>query len=280
MQLFQNPNFLAGFLMIGVTMAFGMLFIKKYKLPVKIILAVCVGVISIAVVSSFSRGGWLSTAAAVFVIILLHRRWSYFVLMLCLLIITLTITSIKFPHIMLSALERFTTIFNPAETASSSRLSLIRTGIWIWQDHPILGVGVGGFPYYVFDYLDPDVPRTLANIKEAHTLQFKILAEVGIIGLTIAVWFFFTVLFDGIRSIKTMKDDTLKTIQIGLVALFVGYITNFTFASDLLNNIFWITVGVIYAVPLVDKKIVNVDTNYQSLDVTLSANDGSSCDDP
>ncbi len=124
----------------------------------------------------------------------------------------------------------------------------------MWQDHPIFGVGGGGFPYYAFDYIDPDMPRVVSSVKEAHTLQVKILAEQGLVGFSIAVWFFFTVLFDGIRSIRTMKDIYFKKIQIGFVALFVGFIANFTFASDMHNNIFWITIGVIYAIPIVYRK--------------------------
>ena len=55
------------------------------------------------------------------------------------------------------------------------------------------------------------------------------------------------------------KDDYLKNTQINLTALFVGYTVNFTFASDMLNNTFWITVGLIYAVPLVYKSSLETD---------------------
>lgn len=252
---FHNPNDLACFLMIGISISFAILIIEKTKIYTKVMMIVITGIIGIALIASFSRGGWLSTFVAVALIIILQRKWSYVALFGGMFILMLIILSVKFPHIILSALDRFGSIINPfSEASSSSRISLIRTGIWMWQDHPIFGVGGGGFPYYAFDYIDPDMPRVVSSVKEAHTLQVKILAEQGLVGFSIAVWFFFTVLFDGIRSIRTMKDIYFKKIQIGFVALFVGFIANFTFASDMHNNIFWITIGVIYAIPIVYRK--------------------------
>jgi O-antigen ligase len=255
---FHNPNFLACFLMIGITITFGMLFVKNLNFLAKIFLVLCIGIISVALISSFSRGGWVSTFCAVVVLVILHKKWSYLGLFTGLLILVLLIVSIKFPEIILSTFGRLISIFDPtSEASSSSRLSLIKSGIWMWQDHPILGVGAGGFPYYAYDYLDPNMPLNLASVKEAHTLQVKILAEEGLIGITIALWFFFTVVFDGVRSIRMMKNDYLRNVQIGMIALFIGFLVNFTFASDILDNNFWITVGIIYAIPLVDRKYMN-----------------------
>ena len=49
-----------------------------------------------------------------------------------------------------------------------------------------------------------------------------------------------------------MANYYLKHIQVAFIALFVGFITNFTFGSDILNNTFWISVGVMYAIPIAD----------------------------
>ncbi|MFC1561129.1 O-antigen ligase family protein [Candidatus Latescibacterota bacterium] len=273
---FHNPNDLACFLMIGISLSFAVLIIENAKIYTKIMMIVIIGITSFALIASFSRGGWLSTFVAVAFIVILQRKWSYAALFGGVFILTLIVLSVKFPHIILSALDRFGSIINPfGEASSSSRISLIRTGIWMWHDHPIFGVGGGGFSYYAFDYIDPDMPRMVSSTKQAHTLQVKILAEQGLVGFSIAVWFFFTVLFDGIRSIRTMKDIYLKKIQIGFVALFVGFIANFTFASDMHNNIFWITVGVIYAIPLVYQNMLGAD-HQQSNNSTLSLKEDSS----
>jgi len=90
-------------------------------------------------------------------------------------------------------------------------------------------------------------------VKESHTLQTKILAEQGLIGFTIAVWLFFTILFHGVRSLWVIKDDYLRNIQIAYIALLIGFFINFAFASDPFNNTFWMTIGLIYAIPLIEE---------------------------
>ena len=145
----------------------------------------------------------------------------------------------------------------------------------MWQDNPILGVGSGSFSYYALDYRDPNMPHMLADVVLPHTLQSKILAEEGLIGITIATWFFLAVLFEGLRSIPLIKDSFLKNSQIVFTSLFIGFIVCFTFNSDMHHNIFWITVGMIYAVPLIYKKSLD-DEKPQSDDTPLPLNDSSS----
>jgi len=257
---FHNPNDLATFLMIGVIVGFGLLFVKKLNVFLKMLLIVSILITSVALITTFSRGGWLSTFAGCFVLILLHRRWSYLGLFIGLLLIMFIGLSIKFPEIVLSVFGRFATIFDPfGEVSSSTRISLVKTGIRMWQDSPILGVGSAGYSYYAIDYIDPNMPRAEVDVILPHTLQIKILAEEGLIGITIAVWFFFTVLFEGLRTIKTIKDEFLRNSQIILTSLFAGFIVCFTVNSDLHHNIFWITVGVIYAIPIVYRNSLSSD---------------------
>ncbi len=254
---FLNPNELAVFIMVGVLAGFALLFMKNQKLIVKLFIALCIGLTGIALIATFSRGGWLATFIGVFVIILLQRRWSYFFIFAGIGIIALAILSITHPEIILSSFDRFASIFDPmSEASSSSRLSLAKSGIWMWQDHPLLGVGAGGYEYYIYDYKDPYMPQELTHVVLAHTIQIKILAEEGLIGLTVATWFFFTVLFEGIRSLKSIEDELLKCAQIGFVGMFVGFMIYFSVNSDMFNNIYWINIGMIYAIPLVNKQVM------------------------
>ena len=250
---FANPNTLACFLMVGIVIGFGLLLLRSKNWLTKLIIVVMISTTSIALISSFSRSGWLSTMTAVFLIILIHRRWRYLYIFSAILVIVLIVLTIKFPHILLSVFDRFSSILNPlSEDSSSSRIAMIKTGIWIWQDHPLFGVGAGSHAYYSFRYMDPSMPLILSNVVEPHTLQIKILVEEGIIGFAIASWFFFTVLYDGLRSLRTMASDYLKHVQIALIALFVGFIVNFTFGADMFNNTFWICIGIMYAIPFAD----------------------------
>ena len=261
---FSNPNALGCFLMVGIIPAFALLFDRKLIKFLKVMLVMSIAVTSIALLISFSRGSWLSTLAGFFFVIILHRKWSYIAYFLILVIAVFIVLAITEPVVVEAVLDRFESIFDlSGDRSSSSRLSLIKSAIWMWQDNPILGVGIGGFAYSVHNYTDPNMPHQFVWIREAHTLQAKILAEQGLIGFTIAVWLFITVLLHGIKSIGVINDSFLKNAQIGLTALYIGFIVNFTFASDPFNNIFWMLVGLLYAVPLIDSMYFHNNVIYE-----------------
>ena len=267
---FDNPNKLACFLMIGVVIPFGMMFIKEMKLPVKIMLFVSLIVASIGLLTTFSRAGWISTIFGLILVVALHKKWSFFVIFFTIVIFTTIILSIKIPQMWEVILDRFNSIFDPSsDDSSSSRISLIKTGIWMWQDHPLFGVGLRGFPKLYYDYVDPNMPHILIEVNEPHTIQVEILAEQGLIGFAVGTWLFLTVFFHGLRTSFKLMNPFLRNAQIACTALFIAFIVNFTFATDLTNNSFWITVGLLYAIPFVDRAITT--DSEKALDTAASS---------
>ncbi|MFC1692919.1 O-antigen ligase family protein, partial [Candidatus Latescibacterota bacterium] len=251
---FANPNGLGCFLMIGIVIGFGILFVKKLNPLLKLLLVISIIVSSAGILTTFSRAGWLSTIAGLIIIVALHKKWSYFWYITGAVVLITIMLSVYIPQLWEVIFDRFGSIFNPSEeSSSSSRISLIRTGIWMWQDHPFFGVGLRGFPKMYYDYVDPNMPHILIEVNEPHTIQAQILAEEGLIGFVVATWLFITIVFQGLRYSFTLKDDFLRCTQIACTALFVGFVVNFTFAADLTNNAFWMTVGLIYAIPFIEK---------------------------
>ncbi|MBT4484855.1 MAG: O-antigen ligase family protein [Candidatus Latescibacteria bacterium] len=251
---FENPNQLASFLMIGIIVPFGMLFIKRMNPMLKFLLVVFLLITSIGILSTFSRAGWISTLFGLMVIVALNRKWSFFYIFIGIIILTTVILSVKIPQLWEVIFDRFGSIFDPSsDQSSSSRISLIRTGIWMWQDHPLFGIGLRGFPTLYYDYVDPNMPAILLEVNEPHTIQVEILAEEGLIGFVVATWLFLTVFFHGLRTSLRMKNNFLRCAQIAYFALILSFIVNFTFATDITNNSFWISVGMIYAIPFIEK---------------------------
>ncbi len=252
---FYNPNDLAAFLMVGIMVSFGLLFVKEMRISLKVILFVFLIISSAGLIASFSRGAWLATFFGCFFLMAVHRKWSYFALFFGIFAIMFLIMSLRYPEIVLAAFGRFATLFNPSEEASSStRISLIKTGISIWKESPLFGVGAGGHSYYSIDFMDPDMPRAEVDVVLPHTLQMKILVEEGLVGLTVAMWFVVTVFVDGMRAVKKIKDDFLRNAEITLLSLYMAFLVFFTFNSDMFSNIFWLSIGVMYAIPLVYEK--------------------------
>ena len=240
--------------MIGVVIPFSMMFIKELNLFTKLILLFSLLLTSVGILSTFSRAGWISTIFGLLLVVALHRKWSFFAIFFVLVVFATILLSIKIPQLWEVIIDRFASIFDPSsDDSSSSRLSLIRSGIWMWQDHPLFGVGLRGFPKMYYDYVDPNMPYILMEVNEPHTIQVEILAEEGLIGIVVASWLFFTIFFQGIRTSFVLKNPYLRDAQIACTALFISFIVNFTFATDLTNNSFWMTIGMMYAIPYLDR---------------------------
>ncbi len=161
---FTNPNNLACYLMIGVVLTFSLMFIRNVPKLGRLLLLAILIVITLGLIASFSRGGWLSTIAAVACIVAFHKKWFYFGYFAVFVMICVFIVSIKMPNLWEVVFERFGTIFNAVDDASSvGGISLIKSSIWMWMDQPIFGVGLRGFPYLFPDYIDPSCPCALGT---------------------------------------------------------------------------------------------------------------------
>jgi O-antigen ligase len=253
---FTNPNSLACFLMVGVVLSFALMFAKSIPFPLRLLIFACVITTGIGLIASFSRGGWVSTLVGAAFVVVFHKKWSYFGYFALFVLLCVFIVSIKVPNLWEVVFERFGTIFAVQEDASSiARIALIKSSIWMWMDHPIFGVGLRGFPKLFQEYIDPSMPHVLSEIREAHTMQTEILAEFGLIGIFVFTWLIMTIIFHSIRSIGAMRNNLLRCIQIGFVSLLFGFMVNFSFATDITNNMCWMSIGFIYAVPLVDRAL-------------------------
>lgn len=251
---FGNPNDLGIFMMLGILIPYGLLFNEGQSKFTVLLLIVAMCLSSAGIIVSFSRASWLATLTGIIVITTLHRKWSFYFYFAIIFIVALIVLSVYKPEIVEAVFGRFLSIFNPAEDASSSsRISMVKSAIWMWQDHPTFGVGLSGYAYYYYEYVDTLMPDMLVWIRTPHTVQAQILAELGLVGFTIATWFIVTILWKGMSTIFRMKDRELINAQIIATALVITYIVDFTFAADMVNNIFWMVVGLIYAIPLLDQ---------------------------
>lgn len=251
---FANPNTFAAFIMCGVVISFTLFLNLRTSRIIKAILLGSVGLAGFALVVSFSRGGWVSTLVAIIVILFLSHKPKLILISLFVIVLGGVLLYFFFPYADL-VLFRLTSIFQAlSEASSSSRVYLVISGLWMFMDHPFFGVGFRGHPEVYEHYRHPHMPVQTSMVREAHTLPVEILAELGIIGFMVATWLFWTILREGLQGIKTIQDNFLKTLQIGFTALFIGFQVNFLFASDMVNNLFWITIGMIFAINRVDQK--------------------------
>ncbi len=228
---FVNRNHFAGFLemaagLIGARIVSQTLKRERLVLYVCYLIIVCSGLIL-----SASRGGYLSLAAVIVFLALvsLTMRGSKsetvtsgrgLQLRLAATLILLVVMS--FGAMLLTSsdelLQRFGRIeenLQMGELADEryNRRELWQTTMQIVKDHPLLGVGLGAYP---FAYTRYDQGSGVSRVEQAHNDYLHILADTGVIGglVTLA---FLALLF--VRSFKAMQTRDLLQRSIALGAL-------------------------------------------------------------
>ncbi len=227
----------------------------------KFLKIVCVGIIVIffiALILSFSRGGWLSLIVAAAILL---SFW--FKVQLRTLLITATtfiVIFFSFQDEIFIALGRnntdseggFSNTISSVSNISTDASNLERINRWscavrMFQEKPFLGWGPGTYMFYYAPFQKSN-ERTIISTNfgtngNAHSEYLGPLSEQGVFGLVIVVALFFAILFMGYRLYYTVKDRNVRILACGVFLgpfpyLIHGFLNNFL-DTDKLSVPFW-----------------------------------------
>ncbi|KKP59359.1 MAG: O-antigen polymerase family protein [Candidatus Magasanikbacteria bacterium GW2011_GWC2_34_16] len=180
-----GPNPLGIYLAIALVLGL-IIYLKWDHFKIRILLSVGQIIILVGLIFSFSRSAWLAGALGIIFVILLERKN----------IINLKLISRQiFYYLLLSFL--FVIIFSPlfftrltaTGKLETTSLNSRRTQYSEWQQvyntHPWLGVGSGN---YFLVLLEQNSNRYLSTLQPIHNSYLLILAELGIVGLSLFVY--------------------------------------------------------------------------------------------
>jgi len=133
---------------------------------------------------------------------------------------------------------------------TSGRSNLVSQGIRIAVDHPVVGIGVGGFrrAYAERTGVKGSDPKRVAS----HTMPITVAAEGGIVGLALLCWLVAAALAATLLRLGTgFTSRTSLAIGVALVAITVHSLFYAAFFEDPMT---WALLGLIGVVSLVPKK--------------------------
>ena len=256
---YYNPNLLGQSLMAGGLLALALLINLRMSWTKRIFLLLSTGVLFSGLAATFSRSSWLAAAVGVFLVFLWSRKLKYIVAfgVICAALLLISHRYVPFVEVVYTRVKSIfglvTQFDSIAHTSGSARVFLVIGAFWIFLEHPLWGIGYRGFPV-LFEKYSPQEFANWLEVTESHTLPATILAELGLIGFTFAAWAVWVVLREGVRAIREIQDDYLRAAEIGMVAVFVGFLICFLFSGDSHNNFFWILTGMIFAVKRMAEK--------------------------
>jgi probable O-glycosylation ligase (exosortase A-associated) len=239
---FGNSNDFGVAMAVVLPLAGSLFYGEKGKLA-RLFLLTCFGAILIAMLLSGCRGALVGTTAAVLVGAVLTRKKLPVFLVGSLIVLG---TLFLLPE---GNRERLRSAFNwESDHTATSRIRLWKAGLWMFRDHPLVGVGPGNFgPHYRDTYFGSDpYPKVWAP----HSIYIQALAESGLLG-TIPMLFlwYFALRLNG-RTRRQLRDLGMQSHQVfeyrlalGLELSLVAYMVCGAFLTVLYYPHFWYLLG-------------------------------------
>jgi len=181
--LFWDPNMFGRFLVVVIVFAVVELIARRSKVVTA--LATVSLVLSLPVlVLTFSRSSWIALGVAA--VLLAWRFWGWSkalaVGVALVLVVVIAFTVIDAPQFNMPKYARARYYW---EKFFGGRLGLIQGGLAMFAAHPLVGVGLGGFPNAFPRYRPADYKW---KVVESHNSLVTAAAELGVIGLGLFVW--------------------------------------------------------------------------------------------
>lgn len=228
-----DPNSFGGLLMVGFVLAAGQLFGRS---PVvnRWLTVPALGLCSLAMLVTYSRGAWVGAAAGLAVILVVRRRaWLPVLGGLGVTAVALGIGS--------GFVERLWQGFTLQDPATRLRLQEYQNALDIIQRHPWFGIGFG-------DAGSVDLQEGVSSI------YLTIAEQAGLIGLAVFLVTVGRIAWMGLRAVYVTRRGPDSDLALTLVAAFaamltVGLVDHYFFNIRFphMAALFWIVAGLIVA---------------------------------
>nr|WSZ96478.1 O-antigen ligase family protein [Streptomyces sp. NBC_00857] len=211
----------------------------------RVVALVCAGLLSVPLVLSFSRGAWIATAAAVVLQLALSgpRRAARIVLAAGALGVVLVGGLGIGSQMVTERLDSITRVTDAPDRSVTDRYTMWAAATGMWQERPLTGVGLKGFPAY----RDSHASLALSSASDTagagqgfqrqpllspHNMYLLVLSEQGLLGLTALVGSWAALLVCALRGLSGARRSR-RGADCGLVVigLLVCQLVNFSYGD-------------------------------------------------
>ena len=147
------------------------------------------------------------------------------------------------------------------------RLSENIIALQLFWDYPLIGAGIGNYEanYQAYSKRLGIDPRD--KDREAHNLYLEVASETGLLGFVtfgLLLFVMFRVTIKAQKELRSANKTETADLIVGLTAGFIGYLAAGVFLHAAFTNIFWMLVGIFFALPLIVKNELSKDQNHSS----------------
>jgi O-antigen ligase len=239
-----DPNELAALLVAGTVFA-GVLAVITKEAALRVAAGAAVVLFLGGIFYTVSRGGLVALFVALIAACLLAGRWRGRTLVVVALgMAAVVIYFASFAG--LDARDRVTTV-----EGGSGRADIWKVGWRMFEAEPIHGIGSGNFPISSIHYLiQPGVIERdefiISTPKVAHNTYLQILAELGLVGITLfltIIGFSISCALRAARWFGRNGDTQMELVARGMIVALVGILTADFFISEQFGKHLWLLLG-------------------------------------
>ena len=248
----SDPNFYAQALLVLVPVALYRLW-DESSIRLKVIAAYALGVVLLALMFTYSRGGSLALGL-VLLLAAIHKKVKlhYFCLGLLIVIPLYLLLIPKEFEGRLQTLKQLTPGGQKSivhvDSSFQERVLEMGTARAMWVDYPVLGVGAGNYSEHFDEYA-----ARIGSIGSSyelfdkrrlpHSLYLEVAAEIGSVGLIVLGAIILSTLVTfrrAYRFFKARQDRASSSIVISLALGFIGYLVTSLFLHGQYMEYFWL----------------------------------------
>jgi O-antigen ligase len=197
--------------------------------------------VGISLYATVTRGAYLAAAAGV-ILIACVRNWKI------LIFLAVLIAAIAFfaPPYVTGRLQSIVDIHHPE---NETRLLLWGTGLKIFADHPITGVGDIDLGVLLKHYAGPGYSGQWGHL---HNVAMHVLVTLGALGALAVLALFVRIGVEEWRIYRRVKEDWFAgSFALGAFAVFIGFqvngLTEWSFGNQMVMILVWVTLGITLA---------------------------------
>ncbi len=244
---FGNPNVLANFLILSAPLALALASASRHAIK-KILFFGVFGVLSVCMLLTFSRGGWLGLLVALVLFSLTSNRK---LLLLLLIIAAVSLAVLPQVDILSTRLQNV-----GKDSSVSYRMVVWTEALYIIKDFWPVGVGLGHRPFmqiYPAYMLD-------RNKKPFHTHNqyLQLVVETGVLGLIIYGWILFCNFRQSLYLLREEKDRLIVSVSTAVSASLAGLVVmgmtdNILYRPKVIL-ILWVVLGIAAAAGMLQRR--------------------------
>ena len=250
-----NPNLLAGYLLSAIALSLAAVFAWRGILPKALALTMLL-VNTACLMLTFSRGGWIGFAVAVFVFSILLVFWFSVRLppfwrtrSLPLLLISLGFVLVVAVLFVEPVRDRIWSMFiGRSDSSNNFRINVWAAVIEMIRDRPVLGIGPGNS---AFNKIYPLYMRPRYSALSAYSVLLEVAVETGFIGLSCFLWLLIVTINQGWLQLKRLRALgsneafwLMGAIAALLGMLFHGAVDTVLYRPEI-NTLWWFAIALI-----------------------------------